>query len=163
MASGGGDELAPFLIENVVGLEKNAQKEEKQVGFGAYGYVFKVKVGGVERMAKKLHCAYVNKVTSKERNAITSKFREECITLSKLRHPNIVQFIGVHYGRSGKRDLTMIMECVRTDLDRFLTDHSSILLPLKLSILQDVSFGLVYLHEYTTLPLFIVICMLRTS
>ena len=145
MASSG-DELASFLIKKVEGLE-NADKEEKQAGIGAYGYVFKVKVGGVERMAKKLHSAYVKQVSPEERQGITSKFRSECITLSKLRHPNIVQFIGVHYGRGGNSDLTLIMECVSSDLDKFLTNNRNLSLPLKLSILQDVSFGLVYLHE----------------
>ena len=139
-------ELAPFLIKNVEGLE-NADKEERQAGVGAYGYVFKVKVGGVERMAKKLHSAYVKQVSPEERQAITSKFKSECITLSKLRHPNIVQFIGVHCGRGGNSDLTLIMECLSSDLEKFLISNRNLSLPLKLSILQDVSFGLVYLHE----------------
>ncbi len=72
----------------------------------------------------------------------------ECVTLSKLKHPNIVQFIGVHYGRQGKSDLTLIMECVSTDLYHFLERKKNIPLSIKLSILRDVSFGLVYLHEH---------------
>ena len=82
-----------------------------------------------------------------ERERITSKFRNECVILSKLRHPNIVQFIGVHYGRRGKADLTLIMECVSSDMDKFLEVNPNIPLPLKLSILLEVSYGLVYLHE----------------
>ena len=84
-----------------------------------------------------------------ERESITSKFRNECVILSKLRHPNIVQFIGVHYGRRGKADLTLIMECVSSDMDKFLDPkvNLNIPLPLKLRILRDVSCGLNYLHE----------------
>ena len=114
------DELAPYVIRDVEGIE-DAVKEEKQAGKGAYGYVFKVKVGGVERIAKKLHSAYVNQVSSREKEGITTKFRAECITLSKLRHPNVVQFIGVHYGRRDKTDLTLIMELLSSDMDEFLT------------------------------------------
>ena len=146
MAVKGGDELAPFLIKNVEGLEESADKEEKQAGHGAYGYVFKVNVNGVERIAKKIHSAYVNQVNPEEKQGITSKFRAECIILSKLRHPNIVQFVGVHYGRGGMTDLTLFMECLGSDLDKFLSTRRNLPLSLKLSILRDISSGLVYLH-----------------
>ena len=146
-ANGDIDKLAPFLIKNVKGLKECADKEEKQAGHGAYGYVFKVNVNGVERIAKKIHSAYVNQVNPEEKQGITSKFRTECIILSKLRHPNIVQFVGVHYGRGGRTDLTLFMECLSSDLDKFLNNHPNLPLSLKMSFLQDISFGLVYLHE----------------
>ena len=149
MAAGNDDELFPFLLE-VRGIEEAAKVEERHAGAGAYGYVFQVTVGGVRRVAKKLHSNFTHpsEVSAIERESITSKFRHECLILSKLRHPNIVQFIGVHYGRRGKADLTLIMECVSSDMDKFLEVHPNIPLPLKLSILLDVSYGLVYLHEY---------------
>ena len=58
-----------------------------------------------------------------------------------------MQFIGVHYGRRGRTDLTLVMEFVSPE---FISNNPDIPLPLKLSILQDVSFGLVYLHEHKT-------------
>ena len=48
------DELSSFLLE-IKGFEEAAKTEERRVGAGAYGYVFKVTVGGVQRIAKKLH------------------------------------------------------------------------------------------------------------
>ena len=54
------DELAPFLVRDVEGLKEGAEREEKKAGAGANGYVFKVKVRGVDRITKKLHSAYVN-------------------------------------------------------------------------------------------------------
>ncbi len=144
------DELYPYLVHDADGVEEGAEKEEKQLGAGSFGYIFKVRVGGVERIAKRLHKAFIDRsrVSSKEVDSIEAKFRNECIILSKLRHPNIVEFIGVHYGLRGHTDITLIMECVSTDLDNFLVVHPNIPLPVKLSILCDVSFGLVYLHEY---------------
>ena len=136
------DELSACLIEEQV-IDECAEKEEKQAGRGAYGFVFKVTVQGVERIGKKLHSS-LNVSGSKMR----SNFRDECVILSKLRHPNIVQFIGVHYGRRGKTDLTLIMECVSSDMQEFLEGHPNLPLPVKLSILLDVSYGLVYLHEW---------------
>ena len=148
-AMAGSDELSVYLLEDIQGLEVGAVEEERRAGAGSYGYVFQVTVGGVQRIAKKLHSNFTNpsQVSAVERENITSKFRNECVILSKLRHPNIVQFIGVHYGRRGKADLTLIMECVSSDMDKFLEVHPNIPLPLKLSILLDVSYGLVYLHE----------------
>ena len=147
MLAEGVDELSSFLIEQT-GIDECAEREEKQAGRGAYGFVFKVTVQGVEMIGKKLHSAYVNNVSGREKQAITSRFRNECVILSKLRHPNIVQFIGVHYGRRGKTDLTLIMECVSSDMQEFIKSHPNLPLPVKLSILLDVSYGLVYLHEW---------------
>ncbi len=148
------DELSPYRI-NVDAteariIEEGALNEEKKLEAGAYGYVYKVVVGGVERIAKKLHKHFTNRseVSAREVDSVEAKFRVECVTLSKLRHPNIVQFIGVHYGRQGKSDLTLIMECVSTDLYHFLERKNNVPLSIKLSILRDVSFGLVYLHEH---------------
>ena len=141
-----GDELAPFLIRDVKGLEESAKKEEAQAGRGSYGYVFKVNVKGVERIAKKIHSAYVNQVNPEEKQSVSAKFRAECIILSKLKHPNIVQFVGVHYGRGGMTDLTLFMECLSSDMDDFLSTRPNLPLSLKLSLLKNVSSGLVYLH-----------------
>ena len=141
------DELSAFLIKQT-GIDECAEREEKGALRGAYGFVFKVTVQGVERIGKKLHSAYVNNVSGQEKQAITARFRNECVILSKLRHPNIVQFIGVHYGRRGKTDLTLIMECVSSDMHEFLEGRPNLPLPVKLSILLDVSYGLVYLHEW---------------
>ncbi len=151
MAAG---ELSPYRINVDAAeggrIEEGALNEEKKLEAGAYGYVYKVVVGGVERIAKKLHKHFTNRseVSAREVDSVEAKFRVECVTLSKLRHPNIVQFIGVYYGRQGKSDLTLIMECVSTDLYHFLGGKNNVPLSIKLSILRDVSFGLVYLHEY---------------
>ena len=142
-------ELSPYMLKDVKGLEKAAEREEMQAMKGSYGYVFKVTVQGVECVAKKLHSAFVSNVSLQERQSITDKFMKECIILSKLRHPNIVQFVGVHCGRNGDADLSLIMESIRCDLCDFLGEHPNIPLPLKLFILLDISYGLVYLHEHS--------------
>ena len=58
-----------------------AEKEEKQASRGSYGFVFKVTVQEVERIGKKLHSAYVNNVSGQEKQAITARFRNECVIL----------------------------------------------------------------------------------
>ena len=101
------DDLAPLLLRGVNTRELE-ECAKKAAGSGAYGYVFKFTVNGVQRIAKKIHGALVNGVSAEEKKLVTSKFLDECIILSKLRHPHIVQFVGVHYEKGRKTDLTRL-------------------------------------------------------
>ena len=65
--------------------------------------------------------------------------------MSLLRHPHIVQFLGVCY-LQGSRLPVLLMEKLPTSLDDLLENHKEIPLDMKFSILVDVSRGLVYLH-----------------
>ena len=139
-------ELTPFVLENVKGLDSGEKK-----GSGAYGAVYEVTVKGVTCIAKRLHDILVTQVSPREKSSIQQKFTAECVLLSKLRHPNVVHFVGVHYGKS-TNDLSLIMECLHTDLAKFLEGCSNeIPLSIKLSILLDVSYGLLYFHNHTPL------------
>ena len=144
------DELEPFLVnEELEGFPSSGHHLIPE-GQGAYGVVFKVKVRGVPCIAKRVHNILVNqkRVSKEERDSLLKKFRNECIVLSKLRHPNIVHFVGVHYGVD-KDDLSLIMESLECDLGDFVETHPKLPLPVKLSILLDISYGLVYLHDQT--------------
>ena len=46
------------------------------------------------------------------------RFRDECVLLSQLRHPNIVHFVGVVQYGSNQDDKALIMEYLDTDLAR---------------------------------------------
>lgn len=140
------DALKPFVIKEVEGLGDGAAADFRPEGHGAYGVVFKVKVEGLPCIAKRMHEILVDRASTKEQNDLLVKFKKECIVLSRLRHPNVVHFVGVHYGKA-KSDFSLIMESLSCDLGDFLYRHSNMPLPVKLSILQDVSYGLLYLHN----------------
>ena len=130
----------------VEGLE-----EEKEIGRGCNGAVYEVRLHGLPCIAKRLHDILVGRgreeqVNEEERLAITGRFHKECVLLSSLRHPNIVQFMGVHYGRD-EADISLIMEYMHMDLDQCMMKYSNIPLPYKTSILRDVAYGLAYLHS----------------
>ena len=65
-----------------------------------------------------------------------------------LRHPNIVQLIGVHF-IGGKRIPMMVMELLPGSLSQCLERQRQIPGPIKTSILYNVSLGLLYLHRRT--------------
>ena len=138
------DELKHILIEET---PEELLKNDTELKAGSYGFVYEVRLGGVPRIAKKLHKVFLE-ASQKEKENVVEKFKKECLILNKLRHPNVVQFIGVYYGKGGKDDIALVMEKLECDLTEFLSDNSNIELSTKVSILHDVSYGLVYLHEY---------------
>ena len=136
------------LVVQVQGLDI----KDNEIGSGAYGMVHAVIVNGRRCIAKSLHPIllqadnYLPNATTQQRSAIEAKFRTECVILSALNHPNVVEFVGVHYGRD-RTHLSLIMERLSTDLNAFLERNPTTRLPVRLSILADVSCGLRYLHQ----------------
>ena len=140
MAIGQHDQVYDNEIRYLEGLD---QKKEK--GHGAYGAVYEVKLNGLPCIAKGLHdilLSYQFRDTDKQ--TIRQKFNDECALLSQLKHPNIVQFLGVHHT---KEDTFLVMECMYMDLDHCLMECPNIPLSFKASILQDVSYGLLHLYS----------------
>ena len=153
MASSTLQELLPFEISSsdIKGLE-----DEDSRGSGSYGAVFAVTVRGTSRIAKRLHSILVGTdVNQSEKQGIRERFLNECLLLSKLDHPNVVKFVGVHFNPQDRSDVTLIMEQLHMDLERFLDSelHSNIDTFTKLSILLDVSSGLLYLHTQLAKPI----------
>ena len=88
---------------------------------------------------------------AEQRAGAISKFKEECEILSGLRHPNVVQFMGVHYGRD-EADISLIMEYMHMDLEHCMKTYPNIPLPYKTSILRECGLwpGLPPLHPHHT-------------
>ena len=130
-----------YIIKKVKGLADGELK-----GSGAFGLVRAVSVGGTICIAKRIHDILQDpRVPPGDRESVKEKFHNECKMLSELRHPNIVHFVGVHYDKHG--NITLIMEALHTDLRGFfLQDEPDI--SIKLGILSDVSYGLLYLHSH---------------
>ena len=123
---------------------------------GSNGYVSLVRVcGGVKCIEKRIHDILIGRggnedVGQEQRGGISEKFYRECVILSQLRHPNVVQFVGVQYHRDNS--LSLIMEYLPMSMDKCLarcnSENFSIPLCFKLSILRDVAYGLLHLHVH---------------
>ena len=115
----------------------------------AYRGVYGTKMNGAPCIVKSLRdiLAGAGDVSPEQVAGATGRFRDECALLSKLRHPNVLQFLGVQVG-SEASDITLVLECPHTTLDDCLGRRKAVLsLTVALSILRDVSLGLLYLHS----------------
>ena len=133
------DQLKDLTLEAVV-------PQNKELGRGAYGKVFTVNHLGLPCAAKEVHSLLLDGVSLEEKKAIKDGFIRECYHSSLIRHPNIVQFMGVYY--TERSDLPiMVMELMDTSLTSFIEKNQcKIAVETKLSILHEVSLGLSHLH-----------------
>ena len=145
-------ELQQFLLPNL-------RLTGVRIGAGAYGSVEEVAVPGAICAAKKIHEVFLDRseIPESEVRKSAAQFVRECQLMSTLRHPNIVQFLGVCF-LPGSRLPALVMERLLTSLHDLLDPETDTPPPpdapkpffplsLKCSILDNVACGLAYLHE----------------
>ena len=126
--------------------------QKNRFGGGCYGEVYLVKYKGAPCIAKRLLDVLMGTGGQEPTaetgwRAILEKFQNECVLLSRMHHPNVVQFIGTYNPTSDPRDLVLVMEKMYMDLEQFITKFPKAPLPIKLHILKDISCGLWYMHS----------------
>ena len=138
------DDFSGLILKGVVSLGS------EELGRGAYGRVYKVKYCELTCAAKEIHSILVEGVNEDERAHIVQSFFKECHQCSQLRHPNIIQFMGVYFPSQRDNAATsqlpiMVMEMMSNSLTKFV-ENRKIPTGTKFSIVHDVSLGLCYLH-----------------
>ena len=119
-----------------------------QLGRGADATVYAVEWNGTVCAAKRLHEILLEDESPGGADKLISNFEAECLTWSKLRHPGVVQFLGVYLDRRSRLPV-LVMEKMDTSLRKYVEDHSKEEFPLhqKVFVLRQVTQALAYLHN----------------
>ena len=134
-------------LKNLTLSEVDFNRDSKELGRGSYGRVFTVKYCGRTCAAKEIHSTLLAYSGKEEKDAIRKSFLRECYHCSNLRHPNIVQFIGIYWPEQHTDLPVMVMELMECNLTAFIDRYPDTKLKDKYSILRDVAYGLIYLHS----------------
>ena len=112
-----------------------------ELGRGSYAAVYTVQYKGLTCAAKNFH------PTLYRQEYAIGRFQEECAILSRLKHPNIVQFLGV-YHQPGSILPALVMECLPMTLDWCIEQYGVLPNEIGYSILNDIAYALSYLHQH---------------
>lgn len=122
----------------------------KLLGRGSYGVVYEGYYHGAKVAVKKLHSIFFEDVSADENIGILKSWRNELQLMSKILHPNIVQFYGV-YNSEGDRSLSgntfIVSELMHKSLRARNLDKPKLKYSSIIDILFDIAAGLCYLHE----------------
>ena len=121
----------------------NLYVSDTVIGHGSYANVFEVDYMGLRCAGKKIHDALLQQGNGAYQ---VRRFEEECSLLSEIRHPNIVQFLGVCF-QNGSTVPILVMEYLLTNLTSCIDKHGILPQEISYSILHDVALGLHYLHS----------------
>ena len=135
--------LATLQQYELVGIEN----KEREIGRGSYASVLEMNYHGLQCAGKQLYSVlYTERI-----GETLPRFAEECRLLSQLRHPNIVQFLGVHFTQGSPVPI-LVMEFLPTTLAQRIDKNSELgSLPDEViySILSDVALGVNYFHGHS--------------
>ena len=114
--------------------------QDAPLGRGAYGQVWKATLGELPCAAKLLHPILMDPTNR-------ALFEQECRFLSEIRHPNVVQYLGVAHDPVTGLPI-LLMELMDDSLTHFL-EQSEQRLPyhVQVNISHDIALALAFLHE----------------
>ena len=116
------------------------------LGTGSYGAVYKAMCDDLLCAAKILHPTLFQ---SNDPGAMTimNQFKQECSVLSGIRHPSIVQYLGLYQDPETKLPV-LLMELMDDNLTRFLERFEEPLpYHIQVNTCHDIALALAYLHS----------------
>lgn len=134
------DPLQDYLLGDIV-------VSGRELGLGSYSSVLEMRYKGMRCAGKKLHRTLYEQGVS-EGPEILERFGTECELLSQLRHPHIVQFLGL-YLEDGSDVPVLVLEYMPIALTDCIERYGILADEISYSILHDVALGLHYLHSHT--------------
>ena len=128
---------------------------DQELGHGSYGAVYKAKCDSLPCAAKFIYpVLFASNVPQqaappqgKEHRKPMRRFEAECRLLSQIKHPNIVQYLGV-YREPETNVPVLLMELMDESLTHFLeSSQNPVLYHIQVNILHDTILALAFLHS----------------
>ena len=141
MSVRGRSSLRPFLLDGIT------LTDERNIGDGSYATVVPLSFRGLKCAGKKLHTIFFENASPQEKEHMIDRFQEECQLLGRLKHPNIVQFLGVRF-EDGSDLPVLVMEFLHCTLSECVDRYGVLPEQVGTGILDDVATGLCYLHGH---------------
>ena len=130
-------ELKKFLLQDGV------RRTGNRLGFGDFGVVEEISVGGSCYAGKIPYAALLPPYGIKT----VSRYLSACKLMSRICHSNIVPFMGLCLlGECNGANPALVMEKLDFSLDNVLETYNNLPFLMTLKILREVIQGLIYLH-----------------
>ena len=133
------DEVKKFVINSL-------SITDDELGRGSFGAVRVATYQGKKCVVKEIYKQFQTTQVQQKSRKIIDYFLGEINTLSDLRHPCIVQFLGIYYQNDLPLPL-LVMEKMHQSLHKFVMESSDYSTLLTARILHDVACGMAYLHS----------------
>ena len=144
-------------MENTFGFKTIRLFKDQPLGSGSYGKVYRAKCDNLPCAAKLIHEILFTNLASDatsqaapaqtEKGLTTWRFEQECQLLSTIRHPNIVQYLGIYHDPDTGLP-ALLMELLDDNLTHFL-ERSTQPIPyhIQVNICYDIALALSFLHS----------------
>ena len=136
----------------VAGFKEIRLFKDQTLGIGSYGKVCRAKCDDLECAAKILHqtlydpTAYEHVLPQRGHRLPVERFEKECEFMSALKHPNIVQYLGLVRDRETGLKV-LLMERMDVNLTNFLEGSTQpIPYHVQVNICHDITLALSFLH-----------------
>ena len=112
-----------------------------------YGAVYKAKCDQLPCAAKVLHPTILDPYDPGGAAKIMERFQQECAFLESIRHPNIVQYLGMTRDPQSRLPV-LLMELLDENLTKMLQNsQQSLPYYIQVDICHDIALGVAYLHS----------------
>ena len=116
------------------------------LGHGSYGAVYKAKCDQLPCAAKVLHPTILDPADPGS-SRIMDRFQQECAFLERIRHPNIVQYLGMTRDPVSRLPV-LLMELLDESLTKLLErSQQSLAHFVQVDICHDIALAVAYLHS----------------
>ena len=145
--------MAVLQHSKKIGFKDIQLCKDEILGIGSYGKVCKARCDDLLCAAKIIHETLFDPIMEKsielqkEHRLLMKRFEQECEFLSTIKHPNIVQFLGI-FQEPDTQLPVLLMELMDNSLTHFLESAAqSLPYHIQVNICHDIILALSFLHS----------------